>query len=114
MLFGKFEAKISEIGFFPSSYIKILWVKLDNCQNIQRIIDEKLECIFKKEEKFMSHVTIARVKYVKNKKYFLEELKKTEIPDGLKFKVKSFELKKSILKKTGPIYETIEEYELEQ
>lgn len=110
--YKKFEAKISEIGVFSPSYIKIVWVKLDNCYDIQRIIDEKLDGIFKKEERFMGHITIARIKYIKNKKYFLGELKKTEIPEGLKFKVKSFELKKSELLPEGPIHEVIEEYPL--
>ena len=111
--YKKFEAKISEIGVFSPSYVKIVWVKLDNCYDLQRIIDEKLEDIFKKEERFMGHITIARVKYIKNKKYFLGELKKTEIPDGLKFKVKNFKLKKSELKPEGPIHKIIEEYRLE-
>jgi 2'-5' RNA ligase len=108
----KFEVKISEIGVYSPSYIKIVWVKLDNCYGIQKVIDEKLEGLFKKEERFMGHITIARVKFIKNKKYFLGELKKTEIPPGLKFKVKSFELKKSELMPEGPIHETIEEYDL--
>lgn len=110
--YRKFEAKISELGVFSPSYIKIVWVKLNNCYDLQRIIDEKLEGIFKKEERFMGHLTIARVKSVKNKKYFLGEVKKTEIPAGLKFKVKSFELKKSELTPEGPIHEIIEEYAL--
>lgn len=108
-----FEAKISEIGVFSPSYIKIVWLKMNNCYDIQRIIDKKLDGLFKKEERFMGHITIARVKRIKNKKYFLGQLKKTEIKEGLKFKVKSFELKKSNLEPEGPIHEVIEEYRLE-
>lgn len=110
--YKKFEAKISEIGVFSPSYIKIVWIKLDNCYDIQRIIDAKLDGILKKEDRFMGHITIARVKSIKNKKYFLGELKKIEVSAGLKFKVKSFELKKSELTPEGPIHEIIEEYPL--
>ena len=58
----------------------------------------------------MSHLTIARVKKIKNRKSFLEGLKKIKIPPRLNFSVKSFKLKKSELKPEGPVYETIEEY----
>ncbi|MCX6749499.1 MAG: RNA 2',3'-cyclic phosphodiesterase [Candidatus Pacearchaeota archaeon] len=108
----KFETRVSELGSFSPNYIKIIWVKLDNCGHLQRIIDEKLSGIFEKEERFMGHVTIARVKSVKNKNYFLGELKKIKILDGLRFQVKSFELRKSELMPEGPVYETLEEYHL--
>jgi len=108
----KFETRISDIGIFSSNYIKIIWVKMENCHGLQKIIDEKLSGIFEKEERFMGHVTIARVKYIKNKNYFLGELKKIQIPESLKFQVKSFELRKSELMPEGPIYEILEEYNL--
>jgi 2'-5' RNA ligase len=50
-----------------------------------------------------------RVKYLKNKNYFLGELKKIKLP-LLKFRVDSFKLKKSTLTPEGPIYEILEEY----
>jgi 2'-5' RNA ligase len=108
----KFETKISDIGVFSSNSIRIIWVSLDNCWHLQRAIDEKLSDIFGKEERFMGHVTIARVKYIKNKNYFLGELKKTKIPERLKFQVKNFQLNKSELMSEGPVYETLEEYNL--
>jgi len=108
----KFETKISDMGVFSPKYIKIIWISLDNCGYLQRIIDEKLSGIFEKEERFMGHVTIARVKYIKNKNYFLGELKKTKIPSGLRFQVKEFRLNKSEFLPEGPVYETLEKYDL--
>ena len=114
----KFETIIDKIGCFDnrrsSKYSRnlIVWVHLRNCNTLQKIIDEKLEDLFKKEERFMSHVTIARVKFLKNKNYFLGELDKVKIPPGLKFNVNNFELKKSTLTPEGPVYESLEEYSL--
>lgn len=108
--FKSFETRISEIGVFSPEYVKIVWVKLDNCENLQKAVDEKLSDIFEKEKRFMGHLTIARVKNIKNRKIFLEGLKKIKIPSRLNFSVKSFKLKKSELTPEGPVYETIEEY----
>jgi len=107
-----FESEVDEIGIFSPKFVKIVWVHLTNCNRPQKLIDEKLEGLFEKEERFMSHVTIARVKFLKNKNYFLGELDKVKIPSGLKFKVDNFMLKKSTLTPDGPVYETLENYYL--
>jgi 2'-5' RNA ligase len=107
--FKAFECNINEIGVFSEKYVRIVWVHLSNCLKLQKAVDDKLEGLFEKEHRFMSHVTIARVKSIKNKNYFLGELKKVKIP-LLKFKVNSFKLKKSTLTPEGPIYEILEEY----
>ena len=113
-----FEAEIDEIGVFDNRRSRkysrnlIVWVHLTNCNKLQKLVDERLDGLFPKEKRFMSHVTIARVKYLKNKNYFLGELKKIKIPSGLKFKVNNFGLKKSTLTPDGPLYETLEEYTL--
>jgi len=109
--FKSFETKIDEIGVFSPQFIKIVWLHLSNCAEIQKLVDEKLMGLFEKEYRFMSHVTIARVKFLKNKNWFLGELKKIKIPSNLKFEVDKFLLKKSTLTRNGPIYETLEEYD---
>ncbi len=107
-----FETRISEIGTFSSKHIRIVWLKLENCKRLQKEIDKKLTRIFREEERFMSHLTIARVKSLKNRDFFLKGLKKIGTPE-LKFQVKKFNLKKSTLTSEGPVYEAIEEYDLE-
>jgi 2'-5' RNA ligase len=109
--FKKFETRVSEIGVFSPEYIRIVWLKLENCSRLQNIIDKKLSELFEPERRFMSHLTIARVKFLKNKNYFLGELKKVKLPK-MKFKVDKFRLKKSTLTEEGPIHETLEEYAL--
>jgi 2'-5' RNA ligase len=107
----KFESELVNLGVFDKNYIRIIWVYLDNCNKLQEEIDLKLENLFPKEKRFMSHLTIARVKQVKDRKKFLQELNKIKIKN-IKFSISSFFLKKSILTKEKPVYETIEEYNL--
>ena len=109
--FNKFETEVDSIGVFSENFIKIVWLHMTNCEELQKQIDEALENMFEKEDRFMSHLTIARVKNIKDKKKFLEELKKMKI-DKMKFSVSSFNLKNSILTKEKPVYEIIEEYSL--
>ena len=106
-----FETRISEIGVFSPEYVRIVWIKLDNCEELQKTIDEKLSYLFEKEKRFMSHLTIARVKSVKSKKEFLQGIEKISFPK-IKFMVKNFKLKKSVLTEKGPVYETLEKYSL--
>ncbi len=108
---GKFETQIDKLGVFSEKFIRIIWLHLTNCSEIQQIVDDKLKDLFEMENRFMSHLTIARIKKIKNKELFLEELKSIKIPE-IKFKVENFKLKKSVLTSKGPEYETLEKYKL--
>jgi 2'-5' RNA ligase len=110
--FDKFDSKIDSIGVFSERFVRIIWLHLTNCEELQKKIDESLKDLFKEEQRFMSHLTIARVKSIKDKKEFLEELKKIKI-SGISFTVKKFKLKKSVLTEKGPVYEDLAEYSLE-
>jgi 2'-5' RNA ligase len=101
--FNKFIAKLGEINVFSPSFIKIVWIKIENCDEIQGKIDAALEGLFKKEKRFMSHLTIARVKYIKDNKKFLYDLKKIK-SNPLEFGVNKFSFKKSTLTPKGPVY----------
>ena len=108
--FNKFEAEIDSMGVFSEKFVKIIWLHLSNCDELQNEIDNKLKDLFDKEKRFMSHLTIARVKSLKNKEDFLKQVKKMEIPK-MKFIINNFKLKKSTLTEKGPIYETLESFE---
>ncbi|MEM3405565.1 MAG: RNA 2',3'-cyclic phosphodiesterase [Candidatus Pacearchaeota archaeon] len=107
--FKKFKAKLSNLGVFDENFVKIIWIKLENCDGLQKEIDYKLEDLFEKEKRFMSHITIARVKNIENKEKFLEELKKIKITEK-EFLVKNFKLKESILKRERAEYKDLEVY----
>ncbi|MEM4182039.1 MAG: RNA 2',3'-cyclic phosphodiesterase [Candidatus Pacearchaeota archaeon] len=110
--FKKFNAKLGEIGVFDKNFIRIVWIKIENCDELQKEIDEKLSELFEKEKRFMSHLTIARIKSIKNKEYFLNSIEKIEVPKK-DFLVEKFHLKESNLTKKGPIYKNITDYSLE-
>lgn len=110
--FEKFETEISEIGVFSEKFIRIIWLSLSGCDELQGVVDEALvEEGFDKEQRFMGHLTIGRVKNIKDKKKFFEDLKKIEF-ENLKFKVDKFYLMESVLKPQGPDYRIIEEFNL--
>lgn len=109
----KFNLTFSNMGVFPNeNYIRVVWLgfKDDSHVNaLQRFITEKLD--FKEDKRFHAHLTLARVKFVKDKKSFVEQLRKIKIPE-MRFKVDKFKLIKSELTPEGPIYTDLAEYNL--
>ncbi len=110
--FKDFETEIKYLGFFDNQKYGVIWLHLSDCDELQKQIDNVLKDLFEPEKRFMSHLTIARVKQIKDKKKFLEELKKIEI-SKIKFKVENFYLMKSKLTSEGPRYEILKEYVLD-
>lgn len=106
-----FKTEIDGIGFFSESFIRIIWLHLTDCEKLQKKVDDALKGLFLPEKRFMGHLTIARVKNVRNKKNFIKEISLIEVPKT-GFIVRRFNLKKSILKPEGPEYEDIEAYNL--
>ncbi len=108
----KFESRLNGIGIFSyHGNPRIVWIKIGGkgIFELQKKIDEILADLFKPEERFMSHMTIARVKYARDKigfKNFIEGIKLKDI----KFKVDKFMLKESELMELGPIYRDLESY----
>jgi 2'-5' RNA ligase len=107
--FDELELELDSIGVFSQNFIKIIWLHIIGSEKLQKRIDESLKDLFRTEDRFMGHLTIARVKNIKDKRKFLEDLNRMKIP-MMKFKVREFELKKSTLTEQGPIYEDIETY----
>ena len=115
--FSEFEAKLDEIGTFNfMGKPRIVWIKIGGKEvfELQKKIDDSTEqAEFVKEERFMSHMTIARVKYAKDKKGFLEYVKGIRARD-IRFSVNRFYLMKSELRPEGPVYKVIEEHALKK
>jgi RNA 2',3'-cyclic 3'-phosphodiesterase len=108
--FSQFESEIKEIGFFDKQERGILWLGITNCENIQKEIDKSLEGLYEKENRFMGHLTIARTGKILSKK-LIEETNKINIPKMF-FILDKFYLMCSKLKKDGPTYTVLEEYNL--
>jgi RNA 2',3'-cyclic 3'-phosphodiesterase len=105
--------KIEGAGIFTPSRPRIVWLQIRGFEELQKKIDEEMEGVgFKKEERFMSHITISRIKHITpiNARKLLEELQK--IAPGKEAKVKKFALIESELTPKGPKYKIVEEYKL--
>jgi len=106
--FKPFVAKLDGTGAFPNeNYIRVVWVGIepsDVIKELQQKIDTILEKLFPKEKDFQPHITLARVKYIKDKKQFAEQIKKLDVKP-ISFEVKEFKLIESKLQgKEGPLY----------
>ena len=108
--FDSFKIKTTKIGVFPNeNFIKVVWVGLEPENKIIELkeqIDIVLESIFRKDKDFKPHITLARVKFVKDKLKFAENLKKIEFEEK-EFEIKNVKLIKSTLTPEGPVYEEI-------
>lgn len=109
--FSKFQAELGEIGVFDKRKIRIVWIKLNGkgVFQLQKEIDKKLNDLFPVEARFMSHITIARVREVGDKKGFFKYLQSIK-PRKIKFEADKFYFKRSELKRTGAEYTDIEVY----
>ncbi len=108
--FEPFSIYLDKIGFFPSeNYIRVAWMGLkpiDKITELQQKIDDSLVDMFPKDKRFHPHLTICRVKFVKDKPKFIENLKKIEIEEK-KIDVSKFKLIKSTLTPKGAVYEDL-------
>ncbi|HLD98508.1 MAG TPA: RNA 2',3'-cyclic phosphodiesterase [Candidatus Nanoarchaeia archaeon] len=108
IIFKPFSVKIDKIGVFSEDFIRIVWVSLsgDGLFELQGMIDDSLGNIFLREYNFMAHITIARPKFIEDKKVFLEELNKISF-EKKSFLVDKVNLKKSELTTYGAKYSNI-------
>lgn len=117
--FGKdFSVRISGLGVFPNTdYLKVLWLGLEGGQRLKELqdrVDVALSGLFPKEKDFVSHLTIARIKFVDEKeklKQFLEKNKKIEFGEMIIDRIVLYE---SVLGKDGPVYTELDFWELEK
>jgi len=111
----KFELVCKGVGAFPSNnYIRVIWVAAEapELREIHEQLGGELSKLGFKKEDFSPHITLARVKFLKDKTKlaeFLEENAETEIGDCI---VDRVILKKSTLTPKGPIYENVHEKKL--
>ena len=114
--FSDFSVSVGKIGFFPSEkYIRIIWVDLvsNEIRKLKKVIDDKLHEIGVNHDdrEFSSHITVARVKKIKDKQEFFRKIKELKLKK-MNFDIGGFFLNKSELRKDGPVYKVLKEFEL--
>ena len=111
--FSSFEAKTTNLGVFPNeSYMKIIWVGVEPKQQIIDLkdkIEKVLKPMFGCDLRFHPHLTLARVKFINNKKQAKDKINSLKTEEK-SFNVDKFCLIKSTLTPEGPVYEVMEKY----
>ena len=113
--YNSFNLSLDSLGWFPSANsIRVLWMGVEPEEKVielQKIIDAKLLSILPGEQKFGAHLTLGRVKIIKNSKKFLDKISKIKI-DKMEFNIDEYSLIKSQLTRDGPKYSIIQRYNL--
>ena len=109
--FQPIKLTLDNLGVFPSeSYIRVVWVGLkddESLMKLQKDIELALEKFhFRKDFEFLPHLTLARVKFIKDKPTFIQKLNKIKVGPK-EITIDKFKLIKSELTREGPIYEDI-------
>ena len=113
-----FDIKFIGSGVFPNqNYIKVMWIGIENIEQISKIakkIDEQTSKLgFEKEKRdFSAHLTIARIKSARNKDKLLQIIEKYKDVEFGVFNVNQITLKKSELTPKGPIYTNLKEVKI--
>src|SRR3989344_1091987 len=105
--FDEFKLELDKLGVFPNeNHVNVLWVGVKNFNKVielQQEIEEKLRDYFQKDREFSAHITLGRVKAIKDKNQFSKTFKNIKI-NKMSFDVNSFSLIKSELSRSGPNY----------
>ena len=115
--FPSFELCFDTLSYFTfqgKPRVVFLQAKSKQFNKLMFAIDQKLKQLSIPLDKKppVSHITLFRIKEVKNLNSALKILKNTLIKDPFCFKVVSFELMKSVLSPKGPAYEIFEKFDL--
>lgn len=105
--FKPFSVSLGDIGFFPNpDYIRIVWIGLtpeNPILELQQDIEMKLSAMLIKDDEFAVHLTLGRVKYIKDMKQFKELISNIDY-EKIGFEIKGFKFYRSDLTKDGPKY----------
>ncbi|MEM0481294.1 MAG: RNA 2',3'-cyclic phosphodiesterase [Nitrososphaerota archaeon] len=104
------------VGYFPGgSRVNVIWIGVEDIDSglmaVQREVVSRLsELGFKPDKDFKPHITILRVKGVRNKSEVLSRLSQLSSHTVGEVVVDRVKLKKSTLRPEGPIYEDLHVY----
>lgn len=109
--FKPFKVEVKGVGYFPGGRrINVVWLGIDDPTNgLKNILDQLLDKLVKlgfryDDRGFTPHLTIGRVKYVRNKEAVLGQLTRFKDMYFGEQHIDRFKVKKSTLTRKGPIY----------
>ncbi|MEM2866172.1 MAG: RNA 2',3'-cyclic phosphodiesterase [Candidatus Hadarchaeales archaeon] len=113
-----FTMEVKGTGVFPSpQYVRVVWAGVgegwERVSSLQRDVDRELGRLgFPRDTEFVPHLTLARVKSVKDRGGFLRVVEGGRKEEFGRVEVREIHLKKSVLTPKGPIYETLRTFHL--
>jgi len=114
-----FKVSLKKISYVPENKIppRMIWVigESKELSLLQKNLHDALKennLIFSPEERFIPHITLARIRKWEWKKIEPEERPEVERELNLSFKVNSFEIMESHLKREGPEYFVLKSWNL--
>ncbi len=116
IILGRFDCNTGNVGVFPApEYVKTIWIEVngDGVMHLKGLVDNKLNHLGIKadDKEFASHITLARIRGVKEKDSFMKILGELGMKK-MTFPIETFHLIKSELTREGPIYKVLEEFKL--
>jgi 2'-5' RNA ligase len=118
--FPKTSLILKGMGVFPSPFKpRVLWLGFEENNILTKLaesIDKQLEQLgFETENRpFKPHLTLGRIKYLKDKNTLLELLKNYQTCQFQEIPINQITLFKSQLTPSGPIYTPLANFELQQ
>lgn len=102
------ELSLENFGFFPNEkHPRVFFVATDKEEELKKIYSEIEDALrgtgFEKEERFKSHITLARFRSAKNIEILRKQIESTIVKG--KFPANEIALFKSALTPQGPVYE---------
>lgn len=111
--FVPFEVELGKVGVFGGGSPRVVWVGVKVPQSVfelAREIEEKMAGLgFEKENRFAPHITLARIKFIRDKERFLRDLGKITA-EPKKFQAQKFYLFESRLSRTGAVYAKLAQF----
>jgi 2'-5' RNA ligase len=113
-----FTINMENTGIFGSSYKpKVIWFGIDPCDELQLLsknVFRELEKIGIEHDRqnFVPHLTIARIKYLQDKKHFQQIIDQHKEGFIQTEEVNEFHLFESILRPQGPLYKVVKSFPL--
>ncbi|MEM4302806.1 MAG: RNA 2',3'-cyclic phosphodiesterase [Candidatus Caldarchaeum sp.] len=107
-----FSISFTGLGYFPGGgRINVIWVGVaegaEKLEEIHNKLEKRLASMRLEKEKFTPHLTICRVKFVKDRNALLDVVNRNSKTFFGSQRVDRIALKKSMLTHSGPIYSDI-------
>ncbi|MBW3011146.1 RNA 2',3'-cyclic phosphodiesterase [Candidatus Woesearchaeota archaeon] len=109
--FETFKLTLKGLDVFTPKRIRVVHISIKPLEQIAGLFEKihKATNEFPIDHPFTAHITIARVRFLKDQEAFLNKVNQIDVKP-IEFDVKAFYLFKSTLTEAGPIYEDMGEF----